>query len=302
MRIEGLSRMRKAICFLIGWNDWLKRSPDFKDGEKRVKANTKDGKKRAISELLISRCSRVLPLKTIRERILGQASGYRDWERVSVRNECAHGGNVLEDILLINEKRATERQRAEYWGRAFRNLYGCRTTTVEKHLPTAPPEIIQILNINANCSRSGSLTQIPRVRSFKVATIFWTSDCLAILLISSDIIHQAMTHTKRWLRITVLPRFAIPEKTARSFVGKGYAPRFQLFGNPNLVFIIPFFISLSAWRSLCKFSDILSIKYITTNLGSILLDIFTWIQSPPLAFNPHNIIKHVQIPILFLSM
>lgn len=183
MRIEGLSRMRKAICFLIGWNDWLKRSPDFKDGkkrvkantkdgEKRVKANTKDGKKRAISELLISRCSRVLPLKTIRERILGQASGYRDWERVSVRNECAHGGNVLEDILLINEKRATERQRAEYWGRAFRNLYGCRTTTVEKHLPTAPPEIIQILNINANCSRSGSLTQIPRVRSFKVATIF----------------------------------------------------------------------------------------------------------------------------------
>ena len=102
--------------------------------------------------MLISRCSRVLPLKTIRERILGQASGYRDWERVSVRNECAHGGNVLEDILLINEKRATERQRAEYWGRAFRNLYGCRTTTVEKHLPTAPPEIIQILNINANCN------------------------------------------------------------------------------------------------------------------------------------------------------
>ena len=65
---------------------------------------------------------RVLPLKTIRERILDQASGYRDWERVSVRNECAHGGNVLEDILLINEKRATERQRAEYWGRALRRL------------------------------------------------------------------------------------------------------------------------------------------------------------------------------------
>ena len=42
--------MRKAICFLIGWNDWLKRSPDFKDGKKRVKANTKDGEKRAISE------------------------------------------------------------------------------------------------------------------------------------------------------------------------------------------------------------------------------------------------------------
>ena len=96
--------------------------------------------------------TRILPLKTIRERILDEASGYRDSENISVRNECAHGGNVLEDILLINEKSATDRQRAEYWGRAFRNLYGCRITTVEKHLRTAPPEMIQILNINANCN------------------------------------------------------------------------------------------------------------------------------------------------------
>lgn len=61
----------KGHMFLTGWNDWLKRSPDFKDGKKRVKANTKDGekrvkanakdgKKRAISELLISRCESYL--------------------------------------------------------------------------------------------------------------------------------------------------------------------------------------------------------------------------------------------------
>ena len=52
---------------------------------------------------------RILPLKAIRERVLDQASGYRDWERVSVRNECAHGGNALED-----KKSAAERERVEY--------------------------------------------------------------------------------------------------------------------------------------------------------------------------------------------
>lgn len=62
------------------------------------------------------------------------------------------------------------------------------------------------------------------------------------------------------------------------------------------------FRSSSTWRSSCKFSDILSIKYITTNLGRIVLDIVTWIQFPTLAFNPHFIIQHVPIPILFLSM
>ena len=62
------------------------------------------------------------------------------------------------------------------------------------------------------------------------------------------------------------------------------------------------FRSSSTWRSSCKFSDILSIKYITTNLGGIVLDILTWIQFPPLAFDPHFIIQHVPIPILFLGM
>ena len=96
--------------------------------------------------------ARILPLKAIRERVLAQASGYRDLEKISLRNEYAHGGNVLEDSMLIHERSTAERERVEYWKRAFCNLYGCRLNTVEQHLRTARPEIIEILNINANCN------------------------------------------------------------------------------------------------------------------------------------------------------
>lgn len=54
--------------------------------------------------------------------------------------------------MLIHERSTAERERVEYWKRAFRNLYGCRLNTVEQHLRTARPEIIEILNINANCN------------------------------------------------------------------------------------------------------------------------------------------------------
>ena len=51
MRIEGLSRMRRIICFSAVWNDWLKRSPNSKDGERRAKI----GKCKTINELPTSR-------------------------------------------------------------------------------------------------------------------------------------------------------------------------------------------------------------------------------------------------------
>ncbi|RJE26477.1 hypothetical protein PHISCL_01187 [Aspergillus sclerotialis] len=45
------------------------------------------------------------PPERYKESFLDEASGYNGQTKINLRNECAHGGNVLEEINLISESR-----------------------------------------------------------------------------------------------------------------------------------------------------------------------------------------------------
>ena len=63
---------------------------------------------------------RLLPFQIIREDIFNQRGGLGDTNTIATPNEVTHGGNVVEDVIWINEKASSATtEQNQRWNRTF---------------------------------------------------------------------------------------------------------------------------------------------------------------------------------------
>ncbi|KAL2834983.1 hypothetical protein BDW59DRAFT_136924 [Aspergillus cavernicola] len=95
---------------------------------------------------------RVFPLRSIRATILDMHANYTALDERSLlveRNESAHGGNIIEDSILIRASTTEERESA--WRKSFQRIYGFHLSAIESRIQNAPSSVIKAFNMHANC-------------------------------------------------------------------------------------------------------------------------------------------------------
>ena len=93
----------------------------------------------------------MLPFQNFRTVLFHRAATTHD---LQIFASGFYGGNVVEDILVIEEESRTftNPEHLQSWKRLFFTMYGFHFSTIRARMsPTTCPKIIEILNIHADC-------------------------------------------------------------------------------------------------------------------------------------------------------